>query len=100
MFLSGNTPIIIFLLQDLQEYMDNSKNGVILFSMGSNLKSADLPTSIKDAILETFSKLKQNVLWKFEAEFPNLPKNVRIMKWLPQSDILGKCLYIIDARFK
>lgn len=36
------------------------------------------------------SKLKQRVIWKFEDEtIPNLPKNVLIRKWLPQSDILA-----------
>ena len=41
-------------------------------------------------ILTAFSKLKQRVIWKFEKEdLPNIPENVLISKWLPQSDILG-----------
>lgn len=40
--------------------------------------------------LDVFAKLEENVLWKFEADLPNIPKNVKISKWLPQSDILGK----------
>lgn len=70
--------------------MDESKDGVILFSMGSNLKSSDLPESRLVEILTAFSKLKQRVIWKFEKEdLPNIPENVLISKWLPQSDILG-----------
>lgn len=76
--------------KNLQEFLDNSKNGVILFSMGSNLKSSDLPPEKRDAILRVFGRLKQNVLWKWESEkLPGQPKNVKLMKWLPQTNILG-----------
>ncbi|KAF2905635.1 hypothetical protein ILUMI_00537 [Ignelater luminosus] len=76
--------------EDLQKYLDSAKNGVILFSMGSNLQSKDMPTEKRDCILKAFSKLKQNVLWKWEEEtLPNQPSNVKISKWLPQSDIIA-----------
>jgi UDP:flavonoid glycosyltransferase YjiC (YdhE family) len=75
---------------DLQEFLDNSKNGVIYFSMGSNLKSVELPIEKRNAILSTFSKLKQNVLWKWEDDsLPGQPPNVKLSKWLPQQDILA-----------
>ena len=58
--------------------------------MGSHLKSVQLPLEKRKAILKAFSRLKQDVLWKFEEDsFPDLPKNVKISKWLPQSDILA-----------
>lgn len=61
--------------------------------MGSNLKSAQMPQEMKKTILKAFSRLKQNVLWKFEDDtLTDLPKNVKIEKWLPQSDVLGKDL--------
>lgn len=75
--------------QDLQEFLDKSKEGVILFSMGSNLKSQDLKPDVRDGILKTFSKIKEKVLWKFEEAFSNIPKNVKIVKWVPQQDVLG-----------
>ncbi|XP_044271529.1 UDP-glycosyltransferase UGT5-like [Tribolium madens] len=74
---------------DLQKFLDDSKEGVILFSMGSNLKSKDLKPEVREGILEAFSKIKQKVLWKFETELEGAPKNVKIMKWLPQQDILA-----------
>nr|XP_972090.2 PREDICTED: UDP-glucuronosyltransferase 2B10-like [Tribolium castaneum] len=74
---------------DLQKFLDESKEGVILFSMGSNLKSKDLKQDVRDGILKAFSKIKQKVLWKFETELEGAPKNVKIMKWLPQQDILA-----------
>lgn len=58
--------------------------------MGSNLKSADMGEERIQACLRAFSKLEENVIWKFEADLPNKPKNVFIMDWLPQSDILGE----------
>ncbi|KAJ3642488.1 hypothetical protein Zmor_025267 [Zophobas morio] len=76
--------------QDLQEFLDNAKDGVIYFSMGSNLKSADFPPEKRDAILRTFSKLKEQVLWKWEEDvLPGQPDNVKLSKWLPQQSILA-----------
>lgn len=80
---------------DIQKYLDESKNGAILFSLGSNMKSKFLSSDVRDTILKTFSKLKQNVLWKFEDEdLPGKPDNVKISKWLPQQDILGTQLFL------
>ncbi|XP_044271524.1 UDP-glycosyltransferase UGT5-like isoform X2 [Tribolium madens] len=75
--------------QDLQNYLDNASEGVILFSIGSNLKSKDLTLKVRKAILNSFSKINQKVLWKFETDLPEAPKNVKIMNWLPQQDIIG-----------
>ncbi|XP_063921668.1 UDP-glycosyltransferase UGT5-like [Zophobas morio] len=76
--------------QDLQEFLDNAKDGVIYFSMGSHLKSADFPPEKRDAILRAFSKLKEKVLWKWEEDvLPGQPKNVKLSKWLPQQSILA-----------
>jgi hypothetical protein len=75
---------------DLQNFLDNAKDGVILFSMGSNLKSKDLSEGVRNTLLKTFSKIKQQVLWKFETDLPDTPPNVKIMNWLPQQDILGE----------
>ena len=70
--------------------MDSAKNGVIYFSLGSNLKSKDLPDDLKQGLLKVFGALKQTVLWKFEENLPNTPKNVHIVQWAPQQSILGK----------
>ncbi|XP_050298918.1 UDP-glycosyltransferase UGT5-like isoform X4 [Anthonomus grandis grandis] len=75
--------------KDLQEFMDNAKDGVIYFSMGSNLKSKDLPEATKNGIIKVLGKLKQRVIWKFEEDLPNKPANVLIQKWCPQADILA-----------
>ncbi|RXG58710.1 putative UDP-glucosyltransferase YojK, partial [Armadillidium vulgare] len=39
---------------------------------------------------KSFWFLKQRVLWKWNNEtMPDLPKNVKLRKWLPQPDLLG-----------
>lgn len=76
--------------KDLKDLCDNSKHGVIIFSLGSFIQSSDMPPQVVAIFFEVFSKLKQDIIWKFEDDFmPNIPPNVRISKWLPQSDILA-----------
>ncbi|KAJ3642461.1 hypothetical protein Zmor_025249 [Zophobas morio] len=75
--------------KDLQKFLDDSKNGVVLFSMGSIVRSAHFPKDKRKILIDVFSKLKMNVLWKFEQELPDLPPNVKIMEWIPISDVLA-----------
>jgi glucuronosyltransferase len=64
---------------------------VIYFSLGSNLKSSEMPETTKNALTDAFSKLKQRILWKWETDtMPGKPNNVKLGNWLPQADILGK----------
>jgi glucuronosyltransferase len=50
-----------------------------------------MPESTIDALMEAFSKVKQRVLWKWETDrLAGKPPNVKVGKWLPQADILGK----------
>uniref|UniRef100_A0A182NI27 UDP-glucuronosyltransferase n=1 Tax=Anopheles dirus TaxID=7168 RepID=A0A182NI27_9DIPT len=75
---------------DLQTFVDGAKDGVIFFSLGTNLRSADMPPEKLAVILRVFGSMKQRVVWKFEDEqIKNLPANVLVRSWLPQSDILG-----------
>ncbi|EDV93634.1 GH18169 [Drosophila grimshawi] len=76
--------------QDIEEFIKGAQHGVIYFSMGSNLKSKDLPQQKRLELIKTFSKLKQRVLWKFEEpNLPGKPENVFISDWFPQDDILA-----------
>ncbi|XP_063922010.1 UDP-glycosyltransferase UGT5-like [Zophobas morio] len=74
---------------DLQKFLDDSPNGVIIFSMGSILRSVNFPEEKRKACVDTFAKLKLNVLWKFEENIVELPSNVKIMDWIPVSDVLA-----------
>lgn len=53
------------------------------------MKSADFPIEKRDAFINTFAKMKQKIIWKFEDDTVPMPKNVFTSSWLPQSDILG-----------
>lgn len=78
------------LSKELQDYLDNSKHGVIYFSMGSMLKGCNFPEEKRNAFIGAFAEIKENVLWKYEnASLPNKPKNVLIKQWMPQNDILA-----------
>jgi glucuronosyltransferase len=71
--------------------LDEAKDGFIFFSLGSNIRSDFLSNETQKALLAAFSELPQKVLWKFESDnLPGQPPNVRVGKWLPQSDILGQ----------
>ncbi|XP_055904974.1 UDP-glycosyltransferase UGT5-like [Eupeodes corollae] len=75
---------------EMQKFLDEAKDGVIYFSMGSNLKSSLIPVEKRDAILRTFKSLKQKVMWKFEeTNLPGKSDNVYINDWFPQEDILS-----------
>ncbi|XP_031347664.1 UDP-glucuronosyltransferase 2C1-like [Photinus pyralis] len=76
--------------EDLRHFLDSARDGVIYFSMGSNLKGADFSKEKKDAVLTAFSKLNHTVLWKWEnGTIPGQPKNVLVRPWFPQQDILA-----------
>lgn len=78
------------MFQDLKQFLDDSKHGAIYFSLGSNLKSTNLPVDKKVAILNAFRQLPYNILWKWENDslHENLG-NVLAKTWFPQQDVLG-----------
>ncbi|XP_060528145.1 UDP-glycosyltransferase UGT5-like isoform X2 [Cylas formicarius] len=76
--------------QSLQDYLDNSVNGAIYFSLGSNVNSKDMPADKKNAFLNVFKRLKLNVLWKYEEDsLEDWPKNIKTAEWFPQQEILA-----------
>ena len=75
---------------DIKSFLDDAEHGVIYMSLGSFVKSSEMPRNKIKTILKVFGSLKQKVLWKFESdELPELPPNVMVNKWLPQSDVLA-----------
>ncbi|XP_036002580.1 UDP-glucuronosyltransferase 2C1-like [Fundulus heteroclitus] len=74
---------------DLEAFMESSgEHGVVVMSLGT-LVSA-LPPGITEAIAAAFAQLPQKVIWRFEGEKPtSLGNNTRLVKWLPQKDLLG-----------
>lgn len=69
---------------DLQKYLDGSKNGVIYLSLGSNVKASKLNPKYIKTFLRVFESLDYDVIWKWETnEMENKPENVMLSKWLP-----------------
>lgn len=77
---------------ELTEILDSAEKGVILMSFGSIVKLSSLPLDKRSILMNTFSKLDQQVLMKWENDsevIENKPKNVHFLKWLPQKEILS-----------
>ncbi|CAG5010947.1 unnamed protein product [Parnassius apollo] len=74
--------------KDLQKLLDESKKGVIYFSLGSIIQGKDLPENMKRELIEYFGQLEQTVLWKIEEQLADLPQNIHILDWAPQDSIL------------
>ncbi|XP_049856482.1 UDP-glucosyltransferase 2-like [Schistocerca gregaria] len=76
--------------KDIKKFLDEAKDGVIYFSLGSNVRSNAMPEWKRQAFIEAFRELPQRVLWKWENDsLPGQPDNLMISKWLPQEDILA-----------
>lgn len=76
--------------QNIRNFIENSTDGVIYFSMGSNLKPSQMGKEKQDALLRAFSKVKQNIIWKWDDKGLDLDRSkYLIAKWLPQDDILA-----------
>nr|WHM27969.1 UDP-glycosyltransferase family 469 member A1 [Frankliniella occidentalis] len=76
--------------KDLQDYLDGAKEGVVYFSMGSNLKVEQMPEEKSKAILGALGALKERVLLKWDGPKPkDLSPNIRTIEWAPQADLLA-----------
>ncbi|KAG7309180.1 hypothetical protein JYU34_005104 [Plutella xylostella] len=75
--------------EELQSYLDASRNGVVYMSLGSKIRFSDLPAGTMQVFLNVFASLPYDVMIKWNGgELKNKPANVRLEKWLPQNDML------------
>ncbi|XP_076655686.1 UDP-glucosyltransferase 2 [Halictus rubicundus] len=83
---SGPSP----LPKDLEDYLDGQgKDGVIYFSLGSQLNPSTMSEQAVAAFYKAFEQLPQQILWKCTKEkMPKLPRNVKCIEWAPQLSIL------------
>jgi glucuronosyltransferase len=75
--------------QDIKQFLDGAKEGVIYFSLGSQIKLENLNENIFSSIMTSLGKASQKVLLKYENDLNYLPKNVKVVKWAPQMDVLA-----------
>lgn len=79
-------------LQDkaLRVFLDSSPVPVVLFSLGSTIRSEQMPARVRESLVEAFRRLPYRVVWKWEgAAIADLPPNVMTRAWLPQQDVLA-----------
>jgi len=50
---------------------------------------SSLPENVHSAFRKALAQVPQKVLWKYEGEMADKPKNVMTREWFPQRDILG-----------
>lgn len=81
----------VHLPKDVLRYMEAAEDGVIYFSLGSNIKTSELPKEILEAFVKVFTSLPKILFimkWE-EPMLPDQPLNVIIGPWFPQQDILA-----------
>ncbi|CAL8370326.1 unnamed protein product [Arctogadus glacialis] len=73
----------------LEEFVDGSgDDGFIVFTLGSMVDK--MPADMTITFLDAFKKIPQRVVWRHTGILPeDVPENVKIMKWLPQNDLLA-----------
>lgn len=76
----------------LENFINSSKKGAILFAMGTNVPTESFGVQGVADIIKVMGELSDyNFLWKFDLEGGShtFPKNVLVQKFLPQADILS-----------
>ncbi|XP_016345309.1 UDP glucuronosyltransferase 1 family, polypeptide B1 isoform X2 [Sinocyclocheilus anshuiensis] len=75
--------------KEVEEFVKGSgEHGIVVFSLGSLVSS--MPKEKAAIFFKAFSMIPQRVLWRYTGEIPDdVPENVKLMKWLPQNDLLG-----------
>ncbi|CAH0559942.1 unnamed protein product [Brassicogethes aeneus] len=74
---------------ELKSFMDNSKRGVIYFSLGSSIPPSSMAKPILNAIINTFVNIPYDVVFKWDAAEFERPKHILLRKWVPQSTLLA-----------
>ncbi|XP_077011591.1 UDP-glucuronosyltransferase 1A1-like isoform X3 [Tamandua tetradactyla] len=74
---------------EFEAYVNASgEHGIVVFSLGSFV--SDIPEKKAMEIADALSKIPQTVFWRYTGNPPsNLGKNTKLVKWLPQNDLLG-----------
>uniref|UniRef100_A0A6J0UP65 UDP-glucuronosyltransferase n=1 Tax=Pogona vitticeps TaxID=103695 RepID=A0A6J0UP65_9SAUR len=77
------------LAQEFEAIVNNSgEHGIVVFSLGSMV--SEIPMKKAMEIAEGLGTIPQTVLWRYTGEVPpNLAKNTKLVKWLPQNDLLA-----------
>ena len=72
---------------DLNKILTAAKEGAILVSFGSGID--ELPDNVLIKFMAVFKRLKQQIIFKYKHPLTDVSKNVHIVTWMPQNDLLG-----------
>ncbi|XP_051646991.1 UDP-glucuronosyltransferase 1A1-like isoform X5 [Manacus candei] len=77
------------LTQEFEAIVNASgEHGIVVFSLGSMV--SEIPMKKAMEIADALGTVPQTVLWRYTGPTPpNLPQNVKLVKWLPQNDLLA-----------
>ncbi|XP_015269430.1 PREDICTED: UDP-glucuronosyltransferase 1-1-like [Gekko japonicus] len=77
------------LIEEFEAIVNASgEHGIVVFSLGSMV--SEIPMKKAMEIAEALGTIPQTVLWRYTGEVPpNLAKNTKLVKWLPQNDLLA-----------
>ncbi|NXK71998.1 UD11 glucuronosyltransferase, partial [Amazona guildingii] len=77
------------LLEEFEAIVNASgEHGIIVFSLGSMV--SEIPMKKAKVIADALGTVPQTVLWRYTGKVPpNMPKNIKLVKWLPQNDLLA-----------
>ncbi|CAH2230242.1 jg19996 [Pararge aegeria aegeria] len=75
--------------KDMDLLLNASSNGVIYFSLGTNVNTTNLPPDKVQMMVNVFSQLPYDVIWKLDKDtIPGKTENIKLFKWVPQADLL------------
>uniref|UniRef100_A0A7I4Z768 UDP-glucuronosyltransferase n=1 Tax=Haemonchus contortus TaxID=6289 RepID=A0A7I4Z768_HAECO len=78
------------LSEEFEQIVSKGSKGVILFSLGSLVKSSDMPVFVRRAFTEAFQSFPDYViLWKEDRKFNSTNSNIFYYDWVPQVDLLA-----------
>ncbi|KAK1166304.1 UDP-glucuronosyltransferase 1-6-like [Acipenser oxyrinchus oxyrinchus] len=74
---------------ELEEFVNSSgEHGFVVFTLGSII--SEMPLKKINQFAEALGKIPQKVIWRLTGPTPgNLSANIKLMKWLPQNDLLA-----------
>ena len=77
--------------KNLQKWLDDAENGVILWTFGTNIPMINVDPEKLEVMMKVLGRMKQRVIMKWESkDVSRIPTNFLTREWLPQDSILGK----------